>query len=169
MRAILALLGLSVALAGLTACPAPASDGRWVSQKPAGHEVVSWEKVGTDFGKLAQPGNLTFVMLTGSHCSACVKAEKTWEKLHAVRPDIALRTVPFPDDICPPDPNPEQKKECRRVVKELQQFGGCFTPTLWAFAPDGSLLARDDTCKDQRPAQDLFQSLARRELKTETL
>lgn len=158
------LLGLLFVLVALAACPAE----RWVGTGKGGRRAVPWAEAGTDFARLAEPGSLTFVMLTGSHCRACERHERLFDRLLAKRPDIAVRTVPFPDELCPKDfPDRESKRRCQAVLKAFEGIGACFTPTLWALAPDGRLLARDDTCQDRRPAQALLKELAVRELGAE--
>lgn len=159
--AVLVVMVMVVAFAG---CPAE----RWVGAGKGGRRVVPYGEAGTDFGRLAEPGSLTFVMLTGSHCRACERHERLFDKLLVKRPDIAVRTVPFPDELCPKElPDREAKRRCQAVLKELAGIGACFTPTLWVLAPDGRLLARDDTCRDTRPAQALLKDLAIRELGAE--
>ncbi|HEY4221508.1 MAG TPA: hypothetical protein VGO62_09200 [Myxococcota bacterium] len=139
-------------------------DERWHGKGLGGMENVPWNDVETDFQRLAQPNTLTFVELSGSHCGGCVKNAKRFKELLRVRHDISVRIVQFPDELCPEHPDAEQRKNCQAVVEETKRDGMCFTPTLWAIAPDGTLLARDDTCKDEHEASVIFHHLADKEL-----
>jgi hypothetical protein len=121
---------------------------------------MEWGDVETDFSRAVQPNTLTFVELSGSHCAGCKKNFDLAQKLMHVRHDVSFHVVPFPDELCPQHPNDDEKKTCQQVLDQTKHDGMCFTPTMWAFAPDGTLIARDDTCAGTRPASDLFHSLA---------
>ncbi len=157
----LAFALVALALASCTPPEAKAADGRYVTQALGGIAMIPWEQAQGDFTQLAQPGALTFVELAGVHCGGCKKNMLTFKKLAHVRHDVAIRVVMFPPDVCDDRTTPE----CRQAQQWSRQIGGCYTPTVWAFAPDGKLIARDDTCKDSRPGAGFFHAFAARELK----
>ena len=62
--------------------------------------------------------------------------------------------------------DPQQRAQCRALSDQIKHDGMCFTPTVWAIAPNGTLIARDDTCAGSRPASEFLHQLADRELAT---
>jgi hypothetical protein len=159
MRLALAVLALA-ALACTKQPPKAADDGEYHGKGLGTLQRVEWNDVETDFSRAIQPNTLTFVELSGSHCAGCKKNLALAKKLMEARRDISFHFVPFPDELCPDHPDATQRAVCNQVLDETKHEGMCFTPTLWAFAPDGTLIARDDTCAGTRPASDLFHSLA---------
>src|SRR4051812_30659099 len=116
MRARFPFVVVAAALAGIAGCApsssapsstagaAPAATERYLGTAAGGMRQVAWNDIETDFARAVQPGSLTFVELSGTHCGGCKKNAKLFDELAKVRTDIAFRVVDFPDELCPENP-----------------------------------------------------------------